>query len=68
MSAELDALSAQVTQNTDVEGSAVVLLQGLSTQIAALKSDPVKLQALSDSLKTSASSLADAITANTPAA
>ena len=68
MSQELDSLTVQVTRNTDVEASAVVLLKGLAQQIADLKTDPVKLQALSDSLKTSADALAEAVVANTPAA
>ena len=68
MSAELDALTVQVKANTDVEASAVALLQGLSAQIAAAKTDPVALQALADSLKASAQGLADAIVANTPSA
>ena len=68
MSQELDSLTVQVTRNTDVEASAVVLLKGLAQQIADLKTDPVKLQALSDNLKTSADALAEAVVANTPAA
>lgn len=66
--ADLTVLTAQVTKNTEVEGSAVVLLKGLADQIVALKTDPVALQALADQLKGSATALADAITANTPAA
>ena len=65
--ADLTNLTAQVKANTDVEASAIVLLNGLSAQIAGLKNDPVALQALADQLKTSGASLADAITANTPA-
>ena len=68
MSAELDALTVQVKANTDVEASAVALLQGLSAQIEAAKTDPTALQTLADSLKTSAQGLADAIVANTPSA
>lgn len=67
MSAELDALTVQVTAQITVEQSAVTLIQGLATQIAALKTDPAALQALSNSLKGSADGLAAAITANTPA-
>jgi cell division septum initiation protein DivIVA len=66
--ADLTTLTAQVQQNTDVEASAIVLLNGLSAQIAQIKNDPVALQALADQLKTSSTSLADAITANTQAA
>jgi hypothetical protein len=67
MSKELDALTVQVQENTEVEASAVVLLQGLAAQIADLKDDPVALQALSDTLNASADNLAAAVTANTPA-
>ncbi len=66
--ADLSGLTAQVTANTDVEASAVTLLNGLAAQIAQLKTDPAALQALSDQLKASATSLSEAITANTPAA
>ena len=68
MSAQLDALTAQVKANTEVEASAVVLLKGLAAQIEAIKTDPVALQGLSDSLKASADQLAEAVVANTPAA
>ena len=66
MSKELDALTAQVKANTDVEASAVILIQGLAAQIAEAKDDPVKIQALADSLKGSADTLAAAVSANTP--
>jgi hypothetical protein len=68
LSQELEALKAQVAENTAVEQSAVTLISGLAGQIAALKDDPAALQALSDSLHSSADSLAAAIAANTPAA
>ena len=68
MSQELDTLTVQVKANADVEASAIILLNGLSAQIAAAKTDPVALQKLSDDLKASAGSLSEAITANTPAA
>lgn len=68
MSAELDALTGQVAQNTTVEASAVTLIQGLAAQIAAAGTDPAKLTALTTSLNTSATALAAAIAANTPAA
>ena len=67
MSVELDALEAEVTKNTAVDQSAIVLLNGLAAQITALKNDPVKLQAFADSLKSSSASLAEAVAANTPA-
>lgn len=68
MSVELDALTVQVEANEDLEQSAIVLIQGIAAQLAAIKDDPVKIQALADSLKVSADKLAEAITANTPAA
>jgi hypothetical protein len=68
MSAALDALSAEVARNTAVDESAITLLNGLATQIADLKNDPVALQALSDSLKSSSDALAAAVIANTPTA
>ena len=66
--AALDDLTAQVAANTTVEASAVTLIQGLAAQLAAAGTDPAKLASLQASLKTSADSLAAAITANTPAA
>lgn len=64
----LAALQQQVQQNTTVEASAVTLIQGLAAQIAAAGTDPVALAALTSSLNASATSLAAAIAANTPAA
>ena len=66
--ADLTVLTTQVKANTDAEASAILLLQGLSAQIEALKNDPVALQALADELKVSQEALAAAIIANTPAA
>lgn len=65
MSVSLDALTAQVAQNTQVEASAVTLIQGIAAQLAEAAADPAKVQALSDQLKASADSLAAAVTANT---
>lgn len=62
----LDTLTQQVEQNVTVEQSAVTLITGLAAQIEQSKTDPVKLQALADRLKTQAQALTDAITANTP--
>lgn len=64
----LDDLSVQVQENTSVEASAVTLIEGLAAQIAANATDAAKVSALSAQLKSSASALAAAITANTPAA
>ena len=66
--ADLTALTAAVTKDTDVQSSAITLLNGLSAQIAALKTDPVALQALADQLNSKADELGAAVAANTPAA
>jgi len=66
MSVELDALTIQVTSNTDVENSAILLIQGIAAQLSAIKDDPAKIAALATSLKVSADNLAAAILANTP--
>ena len=67
MSIELDNLTAEVTEVNTVQQSAITLLEGLSAQIAAIKTDPIALQALADSLDSSSKALAAAIVANTPA-
>jgi hypothetical protein len=66
----LTDLQAQVAQNASVEQSAVLLIQGLATQLsAAIGSDNgAALMSLSQQLNASATALAAAITANTPAA
>jgi hypothetical protein len=63
---ELDALTAQVAANTELEASAILLIQGIADQLAAVKDDPAAIAALAANLKVSADSLAAAITANTP--
>lgn len=62
------ALTSQVQANTDAETSAVILIQGLAAQIAAVANDPAAVTALAAKLKTSADALAAAVVANTPAA
>ena len=71
MSAQLDALTAQVTQNTTVEASAVTLINGIAAQIssavaAAQAGDATALATLATELQTSATALAAAVAANTP--
>jgi len=68
MAGELDALTAEVTANTDAEASAVILLGQLHDLLVAAGTDPAKLQALTDQLSTSKDALAAAVVANTPAA
>ena len=65
--ADLTALTAEVARNTAVDQSALALLPGLAVQIEALKSDPVALQALADTMKGSSDALAAAVLQNTPA-
>lgn len=66
--ADLTELTAEVTNNTTVEQSAITLLQGLKAQLDAAGTDPVALKALSDQLAANDTALAAAVTANTPAA
>lgn len=68
MAGELDALTAQVTANTSAEASAITLLQNLHDLLVGAGTDPAKLAALADTLKTSGDALAAAIVANTPSA
>lgn len=70
MAGELDALRAAVARNTEVDESAIVLLKGLKEKLdAAIASgDPAAIQALADELGAKNQALADAVTANTPAA
>jgi len=68
MSAQLDALKAQVAQNTSIEESAVTLIKGLAAQLAAAGTDPAALADLQAQLQTSANDLAAAVAANTQAA
>ena len=68
MSKGLDTLAAQVARTTDLEASAVQLIQGLAAQIEAGKNDASAMQALADSLRNGTDVLSQALTANTPAA
>lgn len=68
MAKELDDLAAAVARNSEVDASAIQLLQGLKAQLDAAGTDPVKLKELSDSLGGSTDALAAAVVANTPAA
>jgi len=68
MAGELDALTAEVTANTDTEASAVILLGNLHDLLVAAGTDPAKLASLTQQLATSKEALAAAIVANTPAA
>jgi hypothetical protein len=63
---QLDALTAEVTRNSSIDESAIALINGLAAKIVELKNDPVALQALADSMRSSNQALADAVAANTP--
>ena len=75
---KITALQAEVTANTTVEQSAVALLNGLSTQLAAAiqaakdaGATAAQLQSLTDlntALNKNDTDLAAAVAANTPAA
>lgn len=67
--AALDDLKAQVAKNTEVESSALLLIQGIAQKLkdAIAAGDPAALTALANDLNVSASALADAVAANTAA-
>ena len=75
---KIAALQTEVANQTTVDNSAVALLQGLSTQLAAALAaaanagaTPAQLQALTDlqtTLAANDTTLSAAVTANTPAA
>src|SRR6266436_3509172 len=67
MAGELDNLTAQVTQTTNVEQSAIKLLTNLHDLLVNAGTDPAKLTALANTLSTEKDTLAAAIIANTPA-
>lgn len=66
--ADLTTLQAEVQRNTEVEKSALVLIQGLKDQIVAAGTDPEKLKAIVEQLTANDDALAAAVAANTPAA
>jgi hypothetical protein len=66
--AALDALTIAVAKNSTVVGSAITLIKGLSAQLTAAGTDPVKLQGIIDQLAASDNDLAVAVATNTAAA
>jgi len=64
----VDDLTTQVTANSSVIDSALVLINGIAARIEAAGVDPAKLQALVTELKTKDDALAVAVADNTPAA
>jgi hypothetical protein len=65
--ADLAALAAEVSENTDAVQSASALLTSLSDQLRAAATDPAAVQALADQLDANNAALSDAVAANTPA-
>ncbi len=61
----LAGLTTQVNSTVGVMASAKVLIDGFAAKLAAAGTDPVKLQALQDSLKTNSDALAASV-ANNP--
>ena len=73
MAVNIDALTAEVANNSTVTGSVVTLLQKLAAEIAAIppSTDPTTqaaLDALTATLTSNDATIAAAVTANTPAA
>lgn len=66
--ADLSELTAQVTANTDVVGSAIAMISGLADKLEAASTDPAAVQDLANTLRTNNQALADAVAANTPVA
>jgi chromosome segregation ATPase len=65
---DLSKLQAAVAQETAIDQSAVVLIQQIADALKATNGDQAAVDALADQLSASASTLAGAVTANTPAA
>lgn len=67
MSAQLDRLATEVSENTTVVNSAITLINGLAQQIRDNATDPAALTALADQLDAQSNALSEAVAANTPA-
>lgn len=65
--AQLEEITAEVTHNTEVDQSAIVLLNGLSAKLTELANDPAAIAELAAELAASSGALAEAVVANTPA-
>jgi hypothetical protein len=75
MAQELDALTAAVERNTTVDQSAITLINGIAQQLRDMANNATELADLKAAIVARASELeasnqqvADAVTANTPAA
>lgn len=63
----IDDVVTEVEENTSATESAILLLEKLSQMIADAGTDPVKLQAVRDTLDGNTRRLAEAVVAHTPA-
>jgi hypothetical protein len=61
-----DNLASAVQRETNVVSSVTTLISGLAAQIKQTSSDP-QVQALADQINANSDTLANAVTANTPA-
>jgi K+-transporting ATPase c subunit len=66
MTQATDNLAAAVRRETDVVTSVTTLISGLASQIKQTSADP-QVQALADRINANSDTLANAVTANTPA-
>lgn len=68
--ATLADIQNAVTAEKTVEDSVITLLQSIAAQLktALAANDPAALQTIVDSINANASTMANAVTANTPAA
>lgn len=68
--ANMQELREAVRRNTDVDQGVVTLLEGVSTQLkdAQAQNDPQAIQDVITELDANTKRMADAVTANTPAA
>lgn len=64
--ADLSKLQAAVTANTNAEGSAIALLQGLADELKKANGDQAAVDALADQISVQATALSAAVVANTP--
>lgn len=67
MSQATDNLTAAVQRETSVVSSVTTLISGLAAQIKQTSTDP-QVQELADQINSNSDTLAQAVTANTPAA
>lgn len=66
--ATMAELEAAVTRNTDVDESVLTLIAGISQQLKDAQGDPAQIADIIAKLDANTQKMADAVTANTPAA